>query len=137
MLLSPTARRICYSKSLLCDHLKEHEHESLFTPDDAHLVGESFDEKDARAKFSWLSQHLKETLVTTEFESCSGWHIHRNSLISLLGWTNDKDFVMSLVGHETDMIHLRYRHSSMPAKADAMNRIEFDVSEAKKGTVRV
>ena len=46
-------------KTLLRNHIDEHEHESLFTPDDAHLDGESFDEKEVRVKASWLDQHLK------------------------------------------------------------------------------
>jgi len=44
---------------------------------------------------------------------------------------------MSLVGHQTGMIHLRYKHASMPVKAGAFNSIALDVSEAKRGTQAV
>ena len=120
---------------LLRVHANEHPHESLFTSDDAHLDGAGFDEKEVKEKASWLGQHLKMVLKDTEFEFTSGWHIHRHSMISMLGQSNDLELVMNLVGHQTEMVHLSYRHSSMSAKADAVQAIDLGVSETKRGYV--
>ena len=100
----------------------------------AHLNGNGFDEREVKGKASWLGQRLKKLLKGTEFEYCSGWHIRRHSMISILGQTNDRELVMSLVGHQTEMVHLGYRHSSMSAKAEALQGIDLGVSKGKRGT---
>ena len=119
---------------ILRTHLKEHVGESLFTSDDAHLTDVGFDEAEVRAKASWLGQQLKDALVGTEFELCSGWHIHRHSFISAIGETLTPADAMNLVGHRTGKVHLGYRHTKHDKQAAAVESLNFSSSDKKRGT---
>jgi integrase len=99
-------------KPLLAEHMDEHKGESLFTSDDDHLTDSGFDEKEERSKASSLGNQLKDALVGTEFELCSGWHIYRHSFISAVGEFLTPAQGMQLVGHHTESVHLRYRHDA-------------------------
>jgi hypothetical protein len=114
-------------KPLLIEHMNEHKGEALFTSDDDHLTESGFDEKEERAKAEYLGHQLKEALVDTEFELCSGWHIYRHSFISAIGETLTPTQGMLLVGHHTESVHLRYRHSGSESfqKSAAVEAINY------------
>jgi len=61
----------------------------------------------------------------------------QSHLIKVLGDANVKEANEKLDGHQTEMIHLRYKHSSMSAKAEAVKAIDLGVSETKRGTLGV
>ncbi|MDA0591013.1 MAG: tyrosine-type recombinase/integrase [Planctomycetota bacterium] len=120
-------------RPLLEEHLSEHVGESLFCCDDAHLTktGTGFDEKGVRAKSHSLTDALKDALRGTEFELCSGWHIYRHSFISAVGQNLTPAQAMVLVGHQTERVHLAYRHTSIEDRSNAVAGLSF---KPKKGT---
>jgi integrase len=125
-------------RELLAIHLQElpDTQLSLFASNDTHIVGDKFDEKEERAKAEALGDFLKETLAGTEFELCSGWHIHRHSFISMLAENRvDIEQARSLVGHSTNEIHLRYRHTSFESQRSTVTDIRS--FRAEKGTKEV
>jgi integrase len=122
-------------KPLLDEHMDEHKGEALFTSDDDHVVDSGFDEKEERSKASSLGNQLKDALIGTEFELCSGWHIYRHSFISAIGETLTPAQGMQLVGHHTESVHLRYRHDANDAseKAAHLEALNY-TSGVKSGT---
>ena len=119
---------------ILRTHLEEHAGESLFTSDDAHLTESGFDEIEERSKGSWLGQQLKDALAGTEFELCSGWHIYRHSFISAIGETLTPQQAMVLVGHQTEGVHLRYRHAKRDTQAAALESLSYGSPNKNRGT---
>ncbi|MDG1894313.1 MAG: tyrosine-type recombinase/integrase [Fuerstiella sp.] len=74
--------------------------------------------KATRHKADWLGKQLKNALTHTEFERCSGWHVYRHSLATML--TNnceDVETVMQIIGHKNEAIHRLYRHNESTATA--------------------
>jgi integrase len=121
-------------KELLAIHLEElpTNQLSLFASNDAHIVGDKFEEKEERSKAEALGDALKEALAETEFRLCSGWHIHRHSFISMLAENKvGIEQAKSLVGHSTSAIHLRYRHDSFSGRRETVDLVG---SLREKGT---
>ncbi|MFT4559893.1 MAG: hypothetical protein ACI92S_005288, partial [Planctomycetaceae bacterium] len=81
-----------------------------------------------------VTQLSPNTLVGTEFELCSGWHIHRHSFISAIGETLTPADAMNLVGHRTGKVHLGYRHTKHDKQAAAVESLDFSSSDKKRGT---
>jgi integrase len=106
----------------------------LFTNDDNHLVDGIFDDAATRHKADWLGKQLKNALTGTEFELCSGWHIYRHSLATMLANNcEDVETVMQIIGHKNEAIHRLYRHNQDTATA---HRAIGDIT-LEKGTERV
>ena len=118
-------------KELLALHLKEmpENKQALFTLSDSHLVGRDFDQEKESYASGYLSKCLARALKGTEFELCSGWHIHRHSLVSLmLDKGIDAETAMELVGHKTRDVHLRYRHVLETKKRAAFDKLNSDAA---------
>ncbi len=99
----------------------------VFTENDSHLQNDGilFDDRNTRTKANKLGQMLTGALKGTRFELVSGFHIHRHTLNTMLANAgNDTKLVMSIIGHKTERISLRYQHldqnSQMAARRDAL-----------------
>ena len=58
--------------------------ECVFVADDAHVVGNSFDEVNERFKAEKLSRDLKRSFKDTIYSNLNGWHLFRHTIASIL-----------------------------------------------------
>jgi integrase len=111
----------------LKQHLKElpKAQKCLFTTNDDHLTDTGFDQKKERKKAELLGEELGKSLVNSEFQYTVGWHIHRHSLSSLLAKLHfSVEDAMKFVGHKTESIHNRYRHTEFSKKREIVEKME-------------
>jgi site-specific recombinase XerD len=90
---------------------KSENRECVFVADDAHVVGNSVDEKNERLKAEKLSRDLKRSFKDTIYSNLNGWHLFRHTIASILlsnattereieeiiGWRPDSKMVRNYV----------------------------------------
>jgi integrase len=123
---------IAQFQRFLTDYLQRlpESRQCVFMENDAHLKpdGILFDDKNTRTKANRLGQLITKALKGTRFQLVSGFHIHRHTLNSMLANAgNDTRMVMSIIGHKTERISLRYQHSDrnkqMAAKKKVLSQV--------------
>jgi integrase len=98
----------------------------LFTPTDSILVNGKIDQIKERTAADNLGMQLTRNLAGTEFQFTSGWHIHRHSLLTLIGsMGHDLDTAMALVNHRTRKVAEMYRHGSGSQSRDVLNQVKI------------
>lgn len=104
-------------------HVPE-DQESVFASNDLHLVDGFFDDRQTRTKANELGHLLKRLMRRTEFEFCSGWHLHRHNFASLLvanGATPEEG--AAVIGHKSTTMFQHYAHKSRQERDGVIDRL--------------
>lgn len=104
-------------------HVPE-DQQAVFTSNDLHLDGDLFDDNQNKTKSNEAGQLLRSLMKGTDFELCSGWHLHRHNFASLLvanGATAEEG--RSIIGHKSTEMFNRYGHKSRQQRDSFVDKI--------------
>jgi integrase len=94
----------------------------------------SLNEKANRKAADNLGQHLWRNLANTEFALVSGWHIHRHSLLTLLGEKGHTvEEAMAFVNHRTRKVAEMYRHIEQKQNPELLHGLDFTPNGVEGG----
>ena len=94
----------------------------------------SLNEKANRKAADNLGQHLWRNLANTEFALVSGWHIHRHSLLTLLGTKGHTvEEAMAFVNHRTQKVAEMYRHVEQKQNPELLHGLDFTPNGVEGG----
>jgi integrase len=106
----------------------------LFTPTDSMLVNGKIDEQKERTAADGLGKLLRRHLAGSEFQYCSGWHLHRHSLLTLIESKGyDLETAMALVNHRNRKVAQMYRHGGNSQTREVLNQVKISVPGVATG----
>jgi len=116
------------------DELPENRRMVFAATEDVLRPDGSIDEKANRKAADNLGRHLWRNLANTEFALVSGWHIHRHSLLTLLGSNGHTiEEAMTFVNHRTKRVAEMYRHVEPKRNPELLSGLDFTPNGVEGG----